>query len=84
MATILGSLACPLTRGLFKIIIIIAIIINIMFNDRQPYEFDIRIPMLMRGPGVQANVTSKVIRGSDWDNSDDGDNVGDDNGDNSD
>ena len=74
MATILGSLACPLTRGLFKIIIIIAIIINIMFNDRQPYEFDIRIPMLMRGPGVQANVTSKVNRG-------DG---GDDNGDNSD
>ena len=69
MATILGSLACPLTRGLFKIIIIIAIIINIMFNDRQPYEFDIRIPMLMRGPGVQANVTSKVIRGGsgdDW------------------
>ena len=45
-----------------------------MFNDRQPYEFDIRIPMLMRGPGVQANVTSKVIRGGsgdDWgDNSD--------------
>ena len=74
MATILGSLACPLTRGLFKIIIIIAIIINIMFNDRQPYEFDIRIPMLMRGPGVQANVTSKVYRGGsgdDWrDNSD--------------
>ena len=69
MATILGSLACPLTRGLFKIIIIIAIIINIMFNDRQPYEFDIRIPMLMRGPGVQANVTSKVYGGGggdDW------------------
>ena len=76
MATILGSLACPLTRGLFKIIIIIAIIINIMFNDRQPYEFDIRIPMLMRGPGVQANVTSKVNRG--------GGGSGDDWGDNSD
>jgi len=28
-------------------------------DKRQPYEFDIRIPMLMRGPGVPANVTSK-------------------------
>ena len=44
--------------------------------------------MLMRGPGVQANVTSKVIRGGsgdDWgDNSDDDYDSGDDNGDNGD
>ena len=67
MATTSESLGCPLTRGFFNIVIIIVIVVVvivvvvIILCDRQPYEFDIRIPMLMRGPGVPANVTSKVF-----------------------
>lgn len=29
-------------------------------DKRQPYEFDIRIPMIIRGPNIPANITSKV------------------------
>lgn len=29
-----------------------------MYDKRQPYESDIRVPLLIKGPGIKENVTS--------------------------
>ena len=30
------------------------------YDKREPYEFDIRVPMMVKGPGIPAGLVSKV------------------------